>query len=304
MQIVHGSTSCPVRAPGPVVTIGNFDGVHRGHRALVSRCIEHARSLDTAAWVFTFEPPPVRVLRPDHAAPRIQCLSERLALLADLGIDLCVVERFTREFATLEASAFADQVIGGRLGAQALVLGWDFRFGQGRGGSVESMRTSIDIPIHQVEAVLKDGVPISSSRIRALVHEGNVAEAAILLARPHSLTGRVERGASRGRQLGFPTANVHVQTELQPPLGVYAVRAILEDGTRVDGIANLGRRPTFESGPVILEVHLLDWTGDLYRQTITVELVDLIREERQFEGAEDLVRQIRRDTVTARERLR
>ena len=301
MQVHRGSASWNPSLQ-PVLTIGNFDGVHRGHRALVARTREIAATRGAPACVYTFDPAPVQVLRPDKAPPRVQSLDDKLALLAGLGIDHAIVEPFDRTFARQEPADFARGVIAGRLGAQALVLGWDFRFGRGRGGTVEGMREWLDIPVLQVEAIVEDGAPISSTRIRALIAEGAVAGAARLLGRSHLLRGTVVHGQARGRTLGFPTANISPTTALLPPYGVYAVR-VERDGERLPGVANLGRRPTFGPRDEGLEVHLIDWSGDLYGEDLAVELVARIRGEHSFDGPEALVRQIRADVATARELL-
>ncbi|MFT4624599.1 MAG: riboflavin kinase/FMN adenylyltransferase [Myxococcota bacterium] len=301
MQVHRGAESWPAEL-GPVVTIGNFDGVHLGHRALVGATIHRATTLGAPAVVYTFDPAPVQVLRADSAAPRIQRLDDKLQLLEALGVHHVVVETFTHAFAAQEPGVFAREVLQRQLGAQALVLGWDFRFGRGRGGTVEGMRGFLDIPVWQVEALLHDGEPVSSSRIRRLIGAGELGAASVLLGRPHRVYGTVVRGDARGRTLGFPTANVQTETALLPPTGVYAVRAEI-DGRPLPGVANLGRRPTFGGGPVTLEVHLLDWTGDLYGAALGVELVERIRGEQVFSSREALVEQIRADVATARLRL-
>lgn len=297
--VFEGSEAYQPASPGPVVTIGNFDGVHRGHRFLLDATIDKARQLGTTAAVYTFDPAPRDVLRPDNPIPRIQTLRDKAARLGEAGIDHVIVERFTREFGANSAEWFAREVLATRLGASALVLGWDFRFGKGRSGTVDKLREWLDIEVHQVEPHEQAGEVVSSSRVRQAIREGQLDEAAGLLGRPHELVGVVHHGDARGRTLGFPTANLRCETELLPPDGVYAVRTRV-DGRSVAGVANLGHRPTFEGTERRLEVHLLDYDGDLYGRRLTVALQAFIRGERAFAGIDALTAQIHADVGQAR----
>lgn len=283
-----------------MVTIGNFDGVHQGHQVLLRATIDRARALGAPAVAMTFHPAPRDVLRPDNPIPRIQSLEDRLACLYDLGMDHVVVEAFTLEMAAQSPREFAQHLLMGQLRSKALVLGWDFRFGARRAGTVERLRELVDIEVQQVDVHTDDGTQaVSSSRIRTLVQEGRVAEAAVLLTRPHRLRGTVIPGDQRGRTLGFPTANVAVQTALTPACGVYAVQ-VVRDGQRLPGVANYGLRPTFGGGPPLLEVHLIDFEGDLYGEALAVDVIDRIRGEVAFEDVEQLRDQIGRDRQSAR----
>lgn len=295
MRVVRGSATCTER--GSVVTIGNFDGVHRGHRALLDAARVLAGPEGTVC-AYTFHPAPRDVLRPDNGIPRIQTVDDRLAALDAAGADITVVEPFSRAFAAHTPEWFATEVLRDRLGAKAVVVGWDFRFGRGREGTAEGLRTWLDMPVEQVQAVQHEGQTISSSRIREQIRAGQVAEAATLLGRPHEVVGPVVKGDARGRQLGFPTANVRAETPLIPAPGVYAARV----GTHA-AVVNLGTRPTFGGGAPTLEAHLLDFDGDLYSQTLRVAFVDRIRDEVAFDGVEALVSQIQDDVATARRLL-
>ncbi|MEM6929979.1 MAG: bifunctional riboflavin kinase/FAD synthetase [Myxococcota bacterium] len=304
MRVVHGSETLSQR-PMPVVTIGNFDGVHLGHRALIDRTRALAERLSAPAAVLTFDPAPQQVLRPDSAAPRIQSLEQKLEALATTGLDLVVVEPFTHELAGLDAEAFATRILAERIGVRGLALGHDFRFGKSRAGSIETLERCLDVPIEHQAAIELDGVPVSSSRIRRALQEGDVASAATCLGRQHAVRGSVVAGDQRGRTIGFPTANLRQVEGLPPARGVYATRAWL-DGEARPSVANLGVRPTVDgedAEQVVLEVHLLDFTGDLYGRTITVEFVDFIRGERAFDGLGSLKDQIARDAEAARARL-
>ncbi len=216
--------------PGPVWTIGNFDGVHRGHRALLAR----ARALAGRGPVcaLTFDPSPRTVLRPDTVVPAIQSLDDRVRTLVEAGADHVVVEPFDRSYAGMDALTWARDVLVERLRASAVVVGWDFRFGRGRSGGLEALRAVVSGPVEQVGGVTWDGVVVSSTRIRAAIADGRVADAAAWLARPHELVGPVVPGDGRGRTVGIPTANVAYATELVPPPGVYAVRAWIDGAWR------------------------------------------------------------------------
>ncbi len=303
--VFHGSTSYPHGSPGPVVTVGNFDGVHLGHQALVGRAVARARASGVPACVLTFDPMPIEVLRPEQAGRRLMRLDDRLAALGDVGVDHIVVERFDREFAAHDAAWFADVVLRGRLDASELVLGWDFRFGKDRGGTPDDLRSLLAVPVEQLAPVLADGEPISSSRIRAAIARGDVEDAARWLGRPHRLTGVVVHGDHRGRTIGFPTANIPIPGLLPPALGVYAV--VARAGAEAwGGVANIGVRPTFGGDPEPrLEAHLFDYADGeaLYGRELAVELHHHIREERRFPSFPELVAQIRADAERARELL-
>lgn len=301
VTVHRGSAAVPARAQGPVLTIGNFDGVHRGHRHLLDATRALAAELGVPSAVLTFDPPPMAVLRPDAAMPRIQTLDEKLEALGAAGVDEVVVEPFDLGLAAMEPDAFATTILRENLAVSGLVLGYDFRFGRRRAGTVDDLHRVLGVPIRQVEALLDDG-PISSSRIRSAVHEGELALAARLLGRPHRLVGAVEGGDRRGRQLGFPTANVRPHTSLTPPFGVYAVRVEL-DGTVHDGVANWGIRPMWELAEPLLEVHLLDFEGDLYGRELGVDLVARLRGEARFDSIEALEAAIRADVAHARQVL-
>ncbi|TNE91463.1 MAG: bifunctional riboflavin kinase/FAD synthetase [Deltaproteobacteria bacterium] len=300
--VFDGSASYAAPTPGPVVTIGNFDGVHLGHRSLLDATLAKAAELGTIGAVYTFHPAPRDVLRPDNPIDRIQTLADKTARLHEAGIAHVVVEPFSREFGAQSAEWFAREVLLGRLNASALVLGWDFRFGKGREGTVDKLREWLDIDVNQVPPFELDGQVVSSSRIRQSIRAGRLAEAEQLLGTPHELVGVVNHGDARGRQLGFPTANVRCETALLPPDGVYAVR-VKVDERWVAGVANLGMRPTFDGSERRLEVHLLDFEGDLYDKRLTVRLIEFVRGERAFSGVEALVTQIRTDVARTREIL-
>ncbi len=298
-------TTDPRPSPPPsVVAIGNFDGVHVGHQALLNELFAAARRHSAVATVYTFDPAPTAVVAPDRHQPRLQCLAGRVARLHAAGVANVVVEPFTPAFAALPAERFVRSVLVERLGARALVVGHDFRFGNMRAGDAAYIRRlAPEVEVVEVAAVELGGMPVSSSRIRKLLAAGEVEEAATLLGRPWSVSGPVVHGQARGRTIGFPTANVAQREELQPRAGVYAVRAQLPDGHTLAGVANLGTRPTVGGKDRSVEVHLFDFAGDLYGQELEVSLVAWLRGERRFGSLGELTAQIAADAASARARL-
>ena len=299
-QVFRGSAAYLSPSPGPVVTIGNFDGVHLGHQALLDTGRRVAQSRILLA--YTFDPAPRDVFRPGNPLPRIQTLEDRIASLGRAGVDHVVVETFTREFGANSARWFAEEVIQRRLGASAVVVGWDFRFGSGRSGGAEELRQWLDVPIEQFGPYEVAGEVVSSSKIRTGIQAGDVKSVARWLDRPHDVVGTVVRGQQRGRKLGYPTANVAPTTALLPASGVYAVRIFLESSEKgLPAVANVGVRPTFgDRQAVILEVHMFVFSGDIYQQTARVQFIDRIRPETRFDNSDALIAQIRDDATQAR----
>jgi riboflavin kinase/FMN adenylyltransferase len=298
--VVRGSGAFPQNLGRPVVTIGNFDGVHAGHRGLIQAARAMAPSDEVPVCVYTFDPPPRDVMAPGNDVRAIQSLDDKARRLGEAGADIVVIETFTREFAGLSAEYFAEVILGQNLRCQGVVVGWDFRFGRGRAGDHELLRALLDVPVQRVEAVEMVGEVVSSSRIRRLIEAGDVEVAAQLLGQAHELVGQVVHGDGRGRTIGVPTANVDVATALRPAAGVYAVRVHGAGETARPGVANYGVRPTVGRGSVPLEVHLLDGSADIYGCTLRVELVQRIRGERRFRDVDALVSQIREDVRWAR----
>ncbi len=278
------------------MAIGNFDGVHRGHLAVIEVLRGAAASLGAASCVYTFQPAPTAVVAPERHQPRIQCLDDRVAALLAAGVDHVVVDAFTPEFAAQSAEHFVHAVLAGRLRTRALVVGHDFRFGNMRAGNAGSIRASLPgVVVHEVGALEHQGEPISSSRVRRAVAQGDMRLAAALLGRPHLSTGTVVHGDHLGRTLGFPTANLELAEELRPGHGVYAARV----GEHL-AVVNVGLRPTVSGQSFRFEVHLLDFTGDLYGQHLRVALVEKLRDEERFSGIDALRAQIARDVDHAR----
>jgi riboflavin kinase/FMN adenylyltransferase len=283
--------------PAAAVAIGNFDGVHLGHRTLLAR----AKHYGPIAVALTFDPHPGAILSASGAPPVLTALSRKLELLADAGADVTLVEPFTRELAGLSPDEFIDEVVLGAARARAIVVGYDFRYGAKRAGTIETLRAQAQragVVVDVVEPVRVDGEVASSTKIRALVQAGDVAAAARLLGRPYDIDGIVVHGAERGRTIGVPTANVAVDpgAPLLAKPGIYAVTL---DG--LAAVASLGTNPTFvDSATLVLEVHVLDWTGDLYDKHVRVGFVARLRDEAKFASVEALVAQIRGDIAAAK----
>ncbi len=283
---------------GCAVCLGNFDGVHLGHRALFDRAASFG-----AVVAVTFDPHPGRVLQPELAPRLIVEPARKLELLAEANVAACVIQPFTRDYARTTPAQF-EAVLFDALGAHTAVVGFDFTYGARRAGTVATLELAAaarGARVVVVPAVTLEGVVVSSSRIREYVLEGRVEAAARLLGRPFDLDGVVVRGAGRGRTIGFPTANVDTRNELRPGPGVYAIRATLLDGGAVfGGAANLGVKPTFGGTDVTIEVHLFDFAGDLYGQRLRVSFLERLRAEQRFSSVEALTQQIARDVVAAR----
>jgi riboflavin kinase/FMN adenylyltransferase len=296
---------------GCAVAIGNFDGVHLGHQRLLALARARAGARGARSAVLTFEPHPVRVLRPSFAPPLVTSLPRKLELLAGEGVDGVVVQRFDLDYAQTPATQFVSRDLVGRLGAAEVVVGYDFTAGHER-ARVDALRTllaSAGVLLHVVEPVSADGLVVSSTKIREFLLEGNVAAAALLLTRPYDLDGVVAHGAGRGRGFGFATANVATDA-LLPANGVYVVRAEVGrrggEGETYGGVCNVGVKPTVETGAaVVAEAHLLDFDGrDLYGEPIRLAFLERLREERRFPSVDDLRAQIARDVARARAVLR
>lgn len=289
-----------------VVTIGNFDGVHLGHRAILARVVQRARELEAQSVAITFEPHPLKVLRPEMAMPLLTTPEQKARLLDRTGLGAVVVLPFTPEFAQLPAREFVQRYFLERLNIREVVVGHDYGFGRGREGNIElleAMGRQHGFTVQVVWAVEVEGAVVSSSLIRAMLRLGKVEEAAHLLGRNYEVQGLVVPGKGRGAKLlGVPTANIRPANELLPATGIYAVRVRRGEET-FSGAANIGTCPTFENSEFSLEVHLLDFAGDLYDQDLEVEFVARLREERRFPSIEALAAQIHADIATARQVL-
>jgi len=305
MDEVRLEPPASVAWPSPVVTVGNFDGVHRGHQALVGAIREEARDLGGTAVVLTFDPHPSRVLSPDRAPASLMTLAQKAEVLGWLGVDRLAVLPFGLEMSRKDPAEFARHVLAETLGARVVVVGTNFRFGRARAGDVtrlEELGGTLGFRVRSLAPVLEEGAPISSSRIREALARGDVKAARLLAGRPFFVDGTVVRGEGRGRTLGIPTANLDVENETVPGGGVYAgrVRFRAAAGEPFPAVVNVGRRPTFGGVALTVEAHLIDHDADLYGQGLRLEFLERLREERRFPAAAALVEQIHADVAAAR----
>ena len=305
MEVVRGHAELARRAwPGAAVAIGNFDGVHVGHRALIARAKQLASAHGALSAALTFDPHPSELLSPKTAPKKLTSLERRLELMAELGLDAVIVEPFTRELASLAPDVFIDRVVLGAARARAIVVGYDFSYGAGRAGSTEALiqhggRAGVEVSI--VSPVDAGGEVCSSTKIRKYLEAGDVAAAERLLGRRWDVDGVVVHGAKRGRAIGVPTANIDPASDLPLAPGIYAVTLGVEGGPPLPAVASLGTNPTFvEGGRLVLEVHVLDWDGDLYERRVRTTFVAYLRPEQKFSSIDALIEQIRRDIDAAR----
>jgi riboflavin kinase/FMN adenylyltransferase len=301
MILLNGVASVPPSARGAVLAIGNFDGVHRGHQALLRAAREEAARLGAPAGVMLFEPHPREFFQPDKPHFRLTPLERKLALLAEFGLDLAVVLTFDAALAGLAAEDFIQRIVVAALAARHVVIGYDFRFGKGRAGDPETMRRAgeaLGFGVTVVAQVGEAGEVFSSNAIRAELAQGDVAGAAQMLGHWWRLSGRVIGGFKRGAGLGFPTANLALAPGTALAHGIYAVRVHV-DGNVYPAAAYLGTRPTFDDGAPMLEVFLFGFDGDLYGREIAVEFIDFVRADAKFASIETLKAQIAADCARA-----
>jgi riboflavin kinase / FMN adenylyltransferase len=305
MLIVRGLELYPSDGRPAVVALGVFDGVHLGHQAILDAAVSRARKADARPVACTFDPHPREVLQPGRVTPPITTLDERLALIGQTGIETAIVLRFTAELAAMEPEAFVADVLLGRLRAREVVVGVNHRFGKGARGDaalLQALGRDLGFSAHIVDPLSIGGVVVSSTAVRGALERGDVAGAARLLGRPYTVAGEIVQGAGRGRGIGFPTANLKLESPLLVPTGVYACRARL-GGARHPAVTNVGVRPTFGENALAVEVHVLDFSSDLYGQHMTLEFHEHLRQERRFDSIEALKAQIALDVASARQHL-
>jgi riboflavin kinase/FMN adenylyltransferase len=303
MQRLTLDQPLPADLRASIVALGNFDGFHLGHQAVVGRAVARGHHERRPVIVATFDPHPVRFFKPDVPPFRLTSLAQREMLFAHAGADAMLVFDFGSALAATSAEDFVTELLAGKIGAAGVVTGDDFTFGQGRGGNVEVLeRLGLEVGIiaEAVAPVLLDGERISSGLIREALAAGDPGRATRLLSRPFAIEGVVEPGDQRGRTLGYPTANLRLGDYQRPAYGIYAARVRLDDGREVAGVASLGIRPTFQPPVELLEAHLFDFDEDLYGQTIEVALHHYIRAETRFDSLEALAARMQLDEAEAR----
>jgi len=306
MQRLTLAGGVPDQFRGGVVALGNFDGFHLGHQAVVNRAIQRAFHERRPVIVATFDPHPVKFFKPDVPPFRLTTLDQREQLFAHAGADAMLVFEFNAALASMDAEGFVTEVLAKQIGAAGVVTGDDFSFGKGRAGDpalLKAIGAQHGIAAEAVPQVLLEGERISSGRVREALVDGDTGTATHMLSRDYAIEGLVQRGDRRGRELGYPTANVELGDYQRPKYGIYAVRVTLDDGSEHPGVASLGVRPTFDPPTELLEAHLFAFDGDLYDRTIEVALHAFIREEKKFENLDDLVAHMREDEAAARKLL-
>ncbi|TPE61121.1 bifunctional riboflavin kinase/FAD synthetase [Sandaracinobacter neustonicus] len=303
MKRLMGSEAVPASLKGGALALGNFDGVHAGHQAVIGAAVAQAHAAGRPALVATFDPHPSRHFRPDTPPFALTSLEQKLRLFEALGVDGAIVIPFDAALASLSAEAFASRWLAAHLGVSHVVTGEDFSFGKGRSGNPQvlaELGRGLGFTAQALKPVSSDGETVSSTRIREALAIADLAEARRLLTRPFAIAGEVVHGDKRGRLIGSPTANVDMRDYVRPLYGVYAVRVRLPDGSEHKGVANLGIRPMFDPPKEQLETWIFDWSGDLYGQTIEVQLIERLRPEMKFDGLDELIAQIQRDADAAR----
>jgi riboflavin kinase/FMN adenylyltransferase len=313
LELLRGSAALKRTLVRPVLTIGNFDGLHVGHRAIMEIVIERARALDGEAVVFTFHPHPRKVLRPDRAPRLLTTIEQKAELLEQAGVDVLIVEPFDRDFAATSPDRFVEEYIYRRIRPMEVYVGYDFHFGRDREGSMRLLTETgprLGFAVTIIPEVTQGERDVNSTRIRDLLEEGQVDEAGELLGRPFSVRGVVVKGDGRGRGIGFPTANLDAENEVLPAAGVYAGELRFLDGGEPPrgslkaAVANVGVRPTFRDDQGFLaEAHLIDFEGDLYGRRVELAFRHRLRSEQKFPDVEALREQIARDVAEARRRI-
>ena len=303
MQRLDGGSVVPAALRAGIVALGNFDGFHLGHQAVVGRAVERARAEGRPALVATFDPHPVRHFRPDTAPFRLTTLDQRERLFAEAGADAMIVFQFDTALAALSAVEFVGDRLLDTIGIGGVVTGEDFTFGKAKSGTVAvlaDLGRKNGFSVDTVGPVMLDGEPVSSSRIRALLEAGDPRGAARLLTRPFAVAGTVQHGDKLSRTIGYPTANLDMGSYLRPAYGIYAVRGRLPDGRVLDGAANLGIRPSFDPPKELLEPFFFDFSENLYGQTIEVALIEYLRPEAKFDTLDALTAQMEQDCARAK----
>ncbi|QZD87114.1 bifunctional riboflavin kinase/FAD synthetase [Qipengyuania psychrotolerans] len=307
MRFLDHREPLPESLRGAIIALGNFDGFHLGHQAVAKEAIDWARAEGRPSIIATFDPHPVRHFKPDAEPFRLTTLEQRQELYLAAGATAMLVFHFDGELAGTTAEDFVKVLLAEHLGVAGVVTGEDFTFGKGRGGNREVLQTlgrEIGIEARAVAPVMDGGEPVSSSRVRDALREGNPQEAARLLTRPFAIRGIVEHGDKRGREIGYPTANLSIEQYLRPKYGIYAVTGrILSTGEELKGAANIGVRPQFEPPKELLEPYFFDFTGDLYGQKIEVAFHHFLRGEAKFDSLDELTAQMARDCEKAKDLL-
>lgn len=302
MEIIRNILTHP-RLPHPVISLGNFDGVHIGHQAILQRLVTEAEERSGTALVVTFHPHPLSVLRPDQPISLILNLREKLTQLAAVGVDRVLLQRFSLAFSRLSPEEFVERYLVQAIGTEKVIIGHNFSFGRdrsGRSAGLEELGQKFGFAVETVGPIVSGMREVSSTAIRSLLSVGEMHAAAQLLGRPYAVSGRVEKGFQRGRTIGFPTANLRPRAAMLLPNGVYAVRIDVGEHRQLPGVANVGINPTFGGNAHTIEANIFDFSADIYGQRLRIGFIEHLREEKKFTSVQDLVQQIRADAARAR----
>lgn len=308
MQVFYGTEKLPL-FPNAVLTIGTFDGLHEGHRRILASVVSEAKARGGTSMLITFDPHPRKLIQPDQPLKLLTSLRERLALIDEAGIDVAVVVPFTKEFAAQSAHEYISNFLLRKFRPALIIIGYDHHFGQDRTGDIRLLRSYADssgFSVNEIPAQLIDDAAVSSTKIRKALAAGKVGEAAMMLGEPYRLAGKVSRGAQLGRTIGYPTANIIPEDpeKMIPLSGVYAVRVSAEAGFKASGMMNIGVNPTVSSTHIQkLEVHLFDFSGDLYDRELEIQFIARLRDEQKFSGLEALKARLALDEEQARKLL-
>ncbi|MCX8043965.1 MAG: bifunctional riboflavin kinase/FAD synthetase [Desulfobacterota bacterium] len=301
MEIINGSSKVKAfKLTNPVITVGNFDGVHLGHQKILKKTIQRAHALGGCSLVYTFHPHPLQVLRPEDAPPAITTFEEKVAIIGSIGIDYLVCEHFTRQYAEQPPEEFIKNIICDRIHPREIIIGHDYAFGKNRKGTVELLRKMGEIfhfKVHVIDNITIKNIPVRSTTVRRLIVLGKVSLAEKLLGRSYCLSGKVIHG--KQRRIGFPTANLSPGKSLIPKNGVYAIRAATPYGV-FNGVVNIGFNPTFAAEKLTIEAHLFDFSADLYGKELSLHFIKRIRGEKKFPDVDALVKQIEKDIALAK----
>ena len=305
MLLITDLSKITTKYTNSIITLGNFDGLHLGHQELIRMIIQRAKETGAISIVVTFRPHPLKILAPEKCPPLISIYEEKIRLFDKLGIDVLIKIPFTMDFSRMTPRDFVKDILCGMLGAKEIFVGFNYRFGKGREGNIQTLKElgrEFGFIVREVGQISLEGEVISSTKIRLLLKDGDVEHATRLLGRPYTISGVVIKGDGRGRKLGFPTANIASKHAIIPSNGVYAVRLFIRDRF-YDGIANIGLRPTFNIKELAIEVHVFDFSEDIYGEEITVFFIQKLREEKKFRNANTLIQEIKKDVETAKKTL-
>ncbi len=301
MKIIRGINNINKPLAHPILTIGNFDGVHLGHQRILKKVADRAKEVKGTGIVFTFEPHPRKIVAPDNSPPLLTTFDQKLKLIEKAGIKLVICADFTPNFASQYPEEFIKTILLEKINAKEIIVGHDFTFGRGKKGTIDYFKKAgegLGFKVEELEPVKLSGQVVSSSLIRDLIKKGDVNQAASFLGRYYSLKGKVIEGDKKGVALGFPTANVDIQDNFIPQTGVYAAQVIIQNKT-FNGVANVGYNPTFKRNRLSVEVHILDFSGNLYDEVIELSFINKIRDEITFSSEEELKAQIKKDIIVA-----